>query len=122
MYSALRWLRPASRNLGMVCCATSAGGGKPLGQASAGKSAMNLFLMDFAAAPETCCAIMPLVRERKGSISSARPMGEKTRQWCLSMRGLSLGSMERRWLQAVSRSEPVVVVVGLDGEGSSKLL
>jgi hypothetical protein len=52
----------------MVCCATNAGGGKPLGQASAGKSAMNLFLMDFAAAPETCCAIIPLVRERKGSL------------------------------------------------------
>jgi len=74
------------------------------------KRPTNLFLMDLAAAPETCCAMMPLLKLRNGSTSSARPSGEKMRQWCFSMTGLSLGSVLIRWAQASSRRRSVVVV------------
>ena len=77
MYSAFLWLKPASRRRVRGVSATNAGVGKPVGQASDGNSEMNLFLILFAAAPETCWAMMPEARERKGSICSARPSGLK---------------------------------------------
>ena len=68
--------------------------------------------MDEAAAPETCCAMMPEARLRKGWISSARPAGEKILQWCFWMRGARRGSVLMRWVRPRSRRWVVVVVVG----------
>ena len=68
--------------------------------------------MDEAAAPETCCAMMPEARLRKGWISSARPAGEKILQWCFWMRGARRGSVLMRWVRPRSRRW-VVVVVGI---------
>ena len=65
-----------------------------------------------AAAPETCCAIIPEARERKGSISSARPVGEKTLQWCAVITVESEGSMDSRCCSAVWRMLVVVVMAG----------
>lgn len=44
-------------------------------------SAMKRALMAFAAAPLTCCEMMPDDRDSKGSICSASPSGLKIRQW-----------------------------------------
>jgi hypothetical protein len=54
-------------------------------------SAMKRVLMAFAAAPETCWEIIPDTSDSKGSIFSARPSAEKTRQWWASMSGLRRG-------------------------------
>lgn len=54
-------------------------------------SATKRALMAFAAAPDTCWEIMPDASDSKGSIFSARPSGEKTRQWWASMSGLRRG-------------------------------
>src|SRR5436190_21251945 len=78
------------------------------------KSATNLALIDFAAAPETCCPIIPLARALKGFISSASPVGEKSGHGYFSTRGRSRASVLRRWATASSRTLPVVVV----GRGS----
>lgn len=51
---------------------------------------------------------MPEVSERKGSICSARPSGEKMWQSCLRIRGASLGSTVVRCSQACERSVVVV--------------
>lgn len=115
MYSAFRWLRPASLNLGSPVSATKEGGGKPVEQASGGKSPTNLFLMLFAAAPETCWAMMPEARERKGSMVSARPSGLKMRQWCLSITGLRFGSTAIRRAQAWSNRELELVAGPAEG-------
>lgn len=69
-----------------------------------------MFLILFAAAPETCCAMIPLASERKGSISSARPSALKTLQWCFSITGLNLSSTLTRCLHPSSSMLPVVVV------------
>lgn len=43
---------------------------------------------------------MPDASERKGSISSERPEGEKTWQWCAERRGARVGSTRWRWASA----------------------
>lgn len=55
---------------------------------------------------------MPDARERKGSISSARPEGEKTLQWCALITADREGSMERRCCSASWRMLVVVVMAG----------
>ena len=85
---------------------------------------MNLFLMLLAAAPETCWAMIPEVRERKGSIVSASLAGLNTRQWFLSMTGLRVGSTFSRWATASSSKHLVVVAgfcMGLEGDPSKVL-
>lgn len=60
-YSALRPDRPAVRSSARSAAATVAGGGKKVGEAvGLGKRAMNLRLMDLAAAPETCFCLFVL--------------------------------------------------------------
>lgn len=70
--------------------------------------------MDFAAAPETCCPIILLVRLLNGSIFSASPSGEKSGHGCCSITDLRRGSVAIRWAIAWSSSVPVVAV----GRGS----
>lgn len=70
--------------------------------------------MDFAAAPETCCPIILLVRLLKGSTFSARPSGEKSGHGCCSMTGFRRGSVAIRCATAWSSSVPVVAA----GRGS----
>ena len=85
---------------------------------------MNLFLMLFAAAPETCCDMIPDAKERKGSIFSARPSREKMRQWCWSMTVCNFGSTVARCAQASSNMHFVVVValaLVFEGESSNVL-
>lgn len=48
--------------------------------ASWSNKAMKRPLIALAAAPETCCEMMPDARDSNGSIFSARPMGENMRQ------------------------------------------
>lgn len=55
---------------------------------------------------------MPDASERKGSISSARPLGEKTLQWCAFMTVEREGSMDRRCCSALCRMLVVVVIAG----------
>lgn len=59
---------------------------------------MNFFLMLEAAAPETCCAMMPLARLAKGSTGAARPAGENMPQGCAAMTGARRGSVAMRWV------------------------
>lgn len=83
MYSAFRSERPAWRRKGTLQAATWAGVGKlvaSLASPSAWKRPINFLLIDEAAAPETCWAMILLQRLLKGSISSDRLSGEKTRQ------------------------------------------
>lgn len=124
MYSALRWERPAVRRVSRGRADTWEGcGKKPWRRGSPEEAEVDVegvwlssnratkrALMDLAAAPLTCCEMMLLVRDSKGSICSARPSGEKMRQWCLSMSGFMRGSTLMRWAQASSRMFAVVVV------------
>lgn len=71
-----------------------------------------MFLMAFAAAPETCWPQIPETRERKGSIVSARPVGEKIGQGWAAITALKRGSVWIRWFVASSRMVEVVVVGG----------
>jgi hypothetical protein len=65
---------------------------------------------------------MPLTRLLNGSISSAKPCGENTWQWCLLMIGFSLGSILIRCARASSRIFAVVLTFDgtLDGDISFK--
>lgn len=100
MYSALRCDSPADRSLSMLAAATCEGVGNlfvaVVVVASAAdawsKRPMNRALMAFAAAPDTCWEMMPEARDSKGSIFSARPAGEKIRQWWAVIRGSMRGS------------------------------
>lgn len=60
------------------------------------KRSIKRALMAFAAAPETCWEMMPDARDSKGSIFSARPAGEKIRQWWAVIRGSMRGSTVSR--------------------------
>src|SRR5699024_5033385 len=77
--------------------------------------------MDLAAAPDTCCEMMPLDKLSKGSILSASPSGEKTLQWFFSINGFSRTSTLMRCSHASCRSVCVVVrdAGALDGEMDS---
>jgi len=71
---------------------------------------MKRVLIVRAAAPETCCEIIPLTRLWKGSASSAKPSAENIPQWWDSISHFRLGSTERRC--AVAWPRIVFVVAG----------
>lgn len=82
-------------------------------------------LIDFAAAPETCCDIIPLAKLSKGSIFSASPSGENSLQWFFSTSGLILSSTLIKWAPATSSKLSVVILVPvgfLDGDSGSIFL
>lgn len=121
IYSALRCDSPAVRSVAISQRATSCGVGnrerdtEALSSALVGSnSARNLLRIDFAAAPETCCPMILLVKLLNGSICSARPTGENSGQWCCSMTALRRGSAAIRWDVAWSSKVPVVAA----GRGS----
>ena len=118
IYSAFLSDRPAVRRNGIWQSKTWVGVGKTAGTSGDLSGVLwnrpiNLFLMLFAAAPETCCEMMLLQRLSKGSNSSARPSGENTRQWWRSIRGFILASTDTRCAHACS-NKCCVVVVGFD--------
>lgn len=124
MYSALRWDRPAVRSVLISILMISSGVGKKLGLVPSSSllfvlnNATNLSLIDFAAAPDTCCPMILLTRLRNGSISSARPSGVNNGQGCSRMSDSRRGSVAIRCAAAFSRSVPVVAV----GRGRPVLL
>lgn len=73
---------------------------------------MNFFLMLEAAAPETCCAIIPLARLAKGEMGAASPAGANMPQGWAAMTGARRGSVAMRCAQASARRVVVVVVGG----------
>lgn len=81
--------------------------------ASWSKRATKRPLMALAAAPETCWEMMPDASDSNGSIFSARPSGEKIRQWWASMRAFNRGSVRIRCAQAELRMLAVVVFEGV---------
>lgn len=72
----------------------------------------NFFLMLEAAAPETCCAMIPLARLAKGEMGAASPAGAKMAQGWAAMTGARRGSVAMRCAQASARRVVVVVVGG----------
>ncbi|KAF3917504.1 hypothetical protein ABW21_db0206535 [Orbilia brochopaga] len=126
MYSAFRWDRPAVRSVGMSSVRISLGVGNVLVSL---KRAMNLALMERAAALETCCAMMPLQSAWKGSTASSSTGVEddddgKTSQVCRAITSARFGLTVSRCATPGCRSSDgttpeitvvvvvVVVVVG----------
>ena len=111
-YSAFLPERPADRRPSFGHATTISGVGKNgCGHVGVGvKRAMKRDLIVRAAAPETCCEIIPLTRLWKGLMSSAKPSAENISQGWDSIRDFRLESTESRC--AVAWSRIVFVVAG----------
>lgn len=80
---------------------------------------MNLALILFAAAPETCCEMTPLHKDAKGSWTSAKPPGVNKGHGCFSISGAKRGSIWIRWDRALERILSVEAVAEEDAMGSA---
>lgn len=78
--------------------------------------ATNFALILLAAAPDTCCEMMPLASDWKGLSMSRSPASVKGVQRFAEMMGSSWGAWDRIWAIALSRTLFAVVVVVAAGD------